>query len=89
MKETAEFVNDQPFFNASGLKGVKIRRASTTVPETSFPIEFMEFTGERKVVLPEIHDPGATMLGERLPRLRSVASWRTARTKPVAAWASS
>jgi catechol 2,3-dioxygenase-like lactoylglutathione lyase family enzyme len=61
VKETAEFVNDPPFLNASGLKGVKIRRASTTVPGTSFPIEFMEFTGERKAIFPEIHDPGATM----------------------------
>lgn len=63
VKEAADFVTDAPFLNAAGLKGVKVRRASTTVPGTSFPIEFMEFKGvERKAVFPEIHDPGATML---------------------------
>ena len=62
VKETAEFVNDPPFLAASGLRGVKVRRASTTVPGTAFPIELMEFTGERKAINPEIHDPGATML---------------------------
>jgi catechol 2,3-dioxygenase-like lactoylglutathione lyase family enzyme len=62
--ETApDFVTDQPFFDAAGLQDVKVRRASTTVPGTAFPIEFMEFSGvERKAIFPEIHDPGATML---------------------------
>jgi catechol 2,3-dioxygenase-like lactoylglutathione lyase family enzyme len=63
VKEDPDFVTDRPFLDASGLKGVKVRRARTTVPGASFPIEFMEFSGvERKAVFPEIHDPGATML---------------------------
>jgi catechol 2,3-dioxygenase-like lactoylglutathione lyase family enzyme len=63
VKEAAAFVTNRPFLKAAGLRGVTVRRASTTVPGTSFPIEFMEFKGvERKAVFPEIHDPGAAML---------------------------
>ena len=72
VKVAADFVTDQPFLAASGLKGVKVRRGSTTVPGTAFPIEFMEFTGERKAIFPEIHDPGATMLRVQVKDLPTV-----------------
>ena len=64
VREEPDFVSDQPFLKASGLaKNIKIRRASTTVPGTSFPVVFMEFKGiERKAVFPAIHDRGASML---------------------------
>jgi catechol 2,3-dioxygenase-like lactoylglutathione lyase family enzyme len=64
VREGADFVTDQPYFDAAGLtKGISIRRASTTVPGSTFPVEFMEFRGaERKAVFPAIHDPGGTML---------------------------
>jgi catechol 2,3-dioxygenase-like lactoylglutathione lyase family enzyme len=64
VQEAADFVADQPYFAAAGLmKGLKVRKATTMVPGTTFPIEFMEFKGvERKAVFPAIHDPGATML---------------------------
>jgi catechol 2,3-dioxygenase-like lactoylglutathione lyase family enzyme len=64
VQEAPDFVTDQPFLQAAGLtKGLKIRRASTTIPGTSFPMEFMEFKGlERKAVFSAVHDVGATML---------------------------
>jgi len=64
VQKAPDFVSDQPFNEATGLaKSIKVRRASTTVPGTSFPMEFIEFKGvERKAVWPAIHDVGATML---------------------------
>jgi hypothetical protein len=50
-----------------GLKGAKMRKSATTVPGTSFEIQFIEFSGvERKAVHPAIHDPGATILRLRV-----------------------
>jgi catechol 2,3-dioxygenase-like lactoylglutathione lyase family enzyme len=59
----ADFAADDAFFKAAGVDNLRVRRARTTIPRTSFTIEFIEFKGvERKAVFPEVHDPGATML---------------------------
>jgi catechol 2,3-dioxygenase-like lactoylglutathione lyase family enzyme len=67
VQTTSAFGVDQPLFDAVGLKGAKMRKSATTVPGTSFEIQFIEFSGvERKAVHPAIHDPGATILRLRV-----------------------
>jgi catechol 2,3-dioxygenase-like lactoylglutathione lyase family enzyme len=63
VSQDADFAADDALLKAAGVGGVRVRRARTTIPRTSFPVEFMEFKGlERKAVFPEVHDPGATMM---------------------------
>jgi catechol 2,3-dioxygenase-like lactoylglutathione lyase family enzyme len=46
-----------------GRRGAGLRSSTTKVPGTEFEVEFVEYrSGDRKVVRPGIHDPGAGVL---------------------------
>jgi catechol 2,3-dioxygenase-like lactoylglutathione lyase family enzyme len=46
-----------------GRRGTGLRNSTTKVPGTEFEVEFVEYkSGDRKVVRPAIHDPGAGVL---------------------------
>jgi len=61
--QTGAFVTDKALERLLGIRGMQVRRTTTTVPGTSFRVEFLEFKGaDRKLVSSRLQDPGSAVL---------------------------
>jgi catechol 2,3-dioxygenase-like lactoylglutathione lyase family enzyme len=61
--QTGAFVTDKALERLLGIPGMQVRRTATTVPGTSFRVEFLEFKGtDRQPVHSRLQDPGSAVL---------------------------
>jgi catechol 2,3-dioxygenase-like lactoylglutathione lyase family enzyme len=61
--QTGPFATDRSLEKLAGIRGMQVRRTTTTVPGTSFHVEFLEFKGrDRKPVHSRLQDPGSAVL---------------------------
>lgn len=61
--KTGAFAKERNLEKLFNVRGIEIRRTTTTVPGTSFRVEFLEFNGgDRKPVNSRLQDPGSGVL---------------------------
>ena len=61
--QTGPFATDRSLEKLTSVGGMQVRRTTTTVPGTSFHVEFLEFKGrDRKPVHSRLQDPGSGVL---------------------------
>ena len=61
--QTGAFRTDKNLEKLLGVRSMQVRRTTTIVPGTSFPVEFLEFKGtDRKPVHSRLQDPGSAVL---------------------------
>ncbi len=61
--KTGAFAKEKNLEKLLNVRGTEVRRTTTTVPGSSFKIEFLEFNGkDRKPVHSRLQDPGSAVL---------------------------